>query len=348
MRIPLYWAEARIQHRRGRRHSLSVQFVGWSDVNAEEAQTLSVQRLGWSDVSAEEAQRHADARVRDAFVRIQAGERLPYRERRTAYLGTEGVPIREEILERHGSVVITRNRYGAHCLNVPDVLFADVDLEAFVPDGLRLGWAAPFLAMAGGAAAWFAGMGGWSILVGMLLWLVLRLAHGWSRRRARRRFEADGGAEQHARRRIEQFVRGQPQWRARLYRTPNGFRLMATHRRFAPGEPAVSEAFEALGVDPVYRQLCRQQDCFRARLTAKPWRIGITQGLKPGAAWQPEHAQLPERQAWIADYEARAAAYAACSYVETLGRGRDDPEILPIRELHDRLCRATVKSVPLA
>jgi hypothetical protein len=38
------------------------------------------------------------------------------------YNGAAGVPIREEIVGRHGETVITRNSYGARCLNMPNVL----------------------------------------------------------------------------------------------------------------------------------------------------------------------------------------------------------------------------------
>jgi hypothetical protein len=51
---------------------------------------------------------------------------LPRREVRSNY-GVEGVPIREQIVQRDGDVIITRNSYGALCLNSPDVLFADID-----------------------------------------------------------------------------------------------------------------------------------------------------------------------------------------------------------------------------
>ena len=145
-------------------------------------------------------------------------------------------------------------------------------------------------------------------------------------------------------------VRAQPVGLARApVSHPERLSVDATHRRNAPDDPAVADAFEALGVDTVYRELCRQQQCFRARFTAKPWRIGIHDKLKPPyAAWQPEHAQLPQRQAWIAEYERKASAHAACHDLETLGRGRDDADILPVVELHDRLCHAQQKQLPLA
>lgn len=54
------------------------------------------------------------------------------------YNGAEGVPIREEIVEVHGTTIITRNAYGAGCLNTPDVLFVDLDFEEQTPEKLTL------------------------------------------------------------------------------------------------------------------------------------------------------------------------------------------------------------------
>jgi hypothetical protein len=111
MIIPEYWAEARLQHRDRKRQ-------------------VTMRRFGWSDIGQAEAQAHAEARVREAMDRALAGETLPRRERRVAYNGADGMPIREEIVDRAGDTVITRNGYGALCLNTPNVLFADIDHEA--------------------------------------------------------------------------------------------------------------------------------------------------------------------------------------------------------------------------
>lgn len=48
------------------------------------------------------------------------------------------MPIREEIIGRAGDAVITRNGYGACCLNVPNVLFGDVDVYAGPDTKLQL------------------------------------------------------------------------------------------------------------------------------------------------------------------------------------------------------------------
>jgi hypothetical protein len=94
MIVPQYCAEGRLQHRDQRRQ-------------------VTVRRFGWSDVSQADAQANADARVQAALARVVAGETIPKREPKVAYHGAAGVPIREEIVGRHGDTIITRNSYGA-------------------------------------------------------------------------------------------------------------------------------------------------------------------------------------------------------------------------------------------
>lgn len=120
MIVPQYWAEARQQHRAA-------------------GKQITVRRFGWSDASEAEAQVHAEQRAGEALSQILAGVTLARREWKRPYNGSEGVPIREEIVSRHGNAVVTRNGYGARCLNTPDVFFADIDFDE--PGAGRLGWA---------------------------------------------------------------------------------------------------------------------------------------------------------------------------------------------------------------
>ena len=131
MIVPQYWAESRVQVRR-------------------EGRQVTVRRFGWSDISPQDAQAQADTRAQEALERILSGENLRRREPKLAYNGAEGVPIREEIVSRQGETVITRNVYGALCLNTPNVLFADIDLQYDPSCRLTL---FTFLAMVCGAAA---------------------------------------------------------------------------------------------------------------------------------------------------------------------------------------------------
>ncbi len=108
MIVPKYWSEARAQAIRN-------------------GKQITVRRFGWSNSSQPEAQQAADERAADALHRIGNGEKLPRRDIKRAYNGAHGVPIREEIVAEFGDTVITRNSYGALCLNSPNVLFGDID-----------------------------------------------------------------------------------------------------------------------------------------------------------------------------------------------------------------------------
>jgi len=95
--------------------------------------------------------------------------------------------------------------------------------------------------------------------------------------------------------------------------------------------------------------MCKVQRCFRARLTPKPWRIGIDRRIRPPvAAWSAGQANLPERLQWIARYEQRSTGHAACRYLCALGdTARIDPKAEHVRALHDAMSRAD-SDLPLA
>jgi hypothetical protein len=329
MIIPEYWAEARLQHRERKRQ-------------------VTVRRFGWSDISEVEAHAHADARVREAMDRVMAGETLPRRERRVAYNGADGMPIREEIVDRAGDAVITRNGYGALCLNTPNVFFADIDFaENSGPFQVLLSM---ILVFAMTLVVMIAGLH-FSAVVSMVVACFASLLLGVPLPGMLRGLSAalKGGHEQAAIRRIRHFLAAHPDWCVRVYRTPAGLRLLALHRLFDPREPEVKVCFDALGVDPMYARMCFNQNCFRARISPKPWRIGLPRMRPPySAVWRPEHAELPARLQWIGDYEQHSQGYASCRFVETLGNGRVDPAAEFVQQLHDTFCRADDPDLKIA
>lgn len=325
MRVPAFWAEASARHREGRKQ-------------------ITVRRFGWSDDSEAAAQAHADERAQEALILIMTGAKLARREPKVAYNGAEGVPIREEILDRHGDVVITRNLYGAPCLNTPDALFADIDFDT-EPAPSFLSAVVVVLAVGGLIAG--RSIGGWGIAI-LLMFVGLFLAFPIARLMLGAKRGAAGGAEKQAVARIEGFLRSRRDWLVRLYRTPAGMRVLAMHRRFDPNEAEVGEFFKAVAADRVYVRMCQQQHCFRARLGPKPWRIGITQHMKPRPGiWPVKAERRAERERWIAEYESAAKDYAACAFAGSLGTGSVDAGVDAVRELHDRLCRAE-SDLPLA
>lgn len=325
MIVPDHWAEARRQHKQPGRQ-------------------VTVRRFGWSNASIEEAKVMAERRADEALARLLAGEKLPRREPKVPYNGAAGVPIREEVLARHGDEVITRNAYGARCLNTPVALFADVDFEQTLGVKPVVGAAALLLALSA-AVAWLLGRSGvFGVLALGSLLAALPLAKGLQRLS----LAVQGGVEQRARRRLERFVAAHAAWNVRLYRTPAGLRLLATHRPCEAGESEVGAFFDAVGADPMYVRMCRHQHCFRARLTAKPWRIGIAGHLRPRPGVWPVAAEaLPQRAAWVADYERRAAGFASCRYLGSVGSGAVHLRLQPVVALHDRESRAHEAGLPL-
>lgn len=333
MIVPSFWAEARAQYRR-------------------KGKQITIRRFGWSEVSEEDAQHNAQARVDEALARAIAGEPLPRREPKVPYNGGNGIPIREEVVARFDDTVITRNSYGARCLNTPGVLFADIDF----PDAasLRLVGSIALLMLAVGAGVVYllaAGGGSARILwiaaaIAVLLTLSLastiaKLIHGTVVR-------TRGGPEAIARANIQGFMSKRPDWLVHVYRTPAGLRLLATHRLFDPQEAEVAECFQELGVDSVYVAMCRNQQCFRARVSAKPWRIGIEGHLKPRpGVWPVSPERLPQRRAWLERYDRAAAGFAACRFMESIGGGVSTPAARAVQQLHDELCRAR-SDLPIA
>lgn len=274
----------------------------------------------------------ADDRARDALARLLSGEKLLRSEPRRAYNGADGVPIREERLSVHGDAVITRNSYGAHCLNTPNALFADVDLADAPGAPLTLLFLVIGVAAAFAVGTWLS-LGAWSGALALVAALVSHPIARWVQSLVT---TASGGPERVARRRIERFARSAPEWAMRLYRTPAGFRVLVTHRPFDPTDPEVTGFFRAIGADPIYARMCANQRCFRARISPKPWRIGIVQHMRPRpGVWPVAPERLAARQAWIDAYEAAARAFASCRYVEALGSGVIHPDLSAVLELHD-------------
>ncbi|MCK6230527.1 hypothetical protein [Stenotrophomonas indicatrix] len=325
MIVPAYWAEARLQDRyKGR--------------------PLVVRRFGWSDDDQDAAQAHADARAREALDAILSGQAVPRRERRTNY-GVEGIPIREQIVQRSDDVIVTRNSYGALCLNTPDVLFADID-HVSTPSGCALPLLGALGLLAAGALIGGA-LGNFNVGLaagGIAMVVVNQILSG----RRNRRLARSGGVEGIALQRVQAFVEHHPDWHLRAYRTPAGLRILAMHATFEPQDAQVHAFFKALGTDTLYARMCTLQHCFRARLTPKPWRLGIIAHIRPPvAAWSAEQASNPDRLAWVAEYERESAGFAACAYVRSFGdERRVHAKAERVRDLHDRMSRA-LENLPL-
>lgn len=120
---------------------------------------------------------------------------------------------------------------------------------------------------------------------------------------------------------------------ARIYRTAAGWRALVTSQLVEPRADATDELMVRCGADPRYRALCRVQQCFRARLTPKPWRCGVeAPTLRYPFADAGAEAKFA---AWLQGYERASGAYAVCEFVEALGAASFDPVAAAVLREHD-------------
>jgi hypothetical protein len=256
---------------------------------------LSCSAWGWSLDSVAAAKEDAQARARRVFDALVSGRRPD------TYEYTDR-PLREEIVEplRQGDreiALITRNRYGALVLNTASVLFVDVDFPKVTPNGL---WDAVLLSLSAKRRQW---------RQAAARELTLESVRNWARRNAGHSF--------------------------RVYRTCAGLRLLFTDRLHEPKSEETSRLLAELGSDRLYRRLTSNQECFRARLTPKPWRCGCDR--PPNRyPWSDEGAERRYRH-WERRYAAAAESYGVCELLETCGEAIANGEVAAVIETHDHL-----------
>jgi len=310
---------------------------------------VTLRRFGWSSASQEDALRHAVQRVADAWTSWEAGRKPTRREAKVAYAGVDGLPIREEIISEHPEIgaVVTRNAYGARCLNVPNILFADIDFgEARVRLGELRQTTIGFLVLLGIIAFTvvinhFPGRPVSAVLLSAVgLFAGWKIAMAWHRWRRAAHPEQMLGS-------VRQWCLSHPLWRLRAYRTPAGLRLLAGHATFDPQGEEATAFFSFVRTDRMYQLMCQKQACFRARVSPKPWRIGIAARIGWGTWPVAKESALQRRTSWVETYEAKSKNYAACTFLADIGDGSELPRGRAVRELHDQLCQIG-QNLPLA
>ena len=259
---------------------------------------------GWSDVSPEDACDNARARADRVMLALASRRDLK------RYEYGERDPLREEVLERHGEegapdqIVVTLNRYGALVLNSARVMFVDIDDPKPKPT-IR-----DFL----------------SAIVG------------------RKPVDGKPADMEQRLRQIAQMVRGQGNPRCAVYRTRAGYRVLVMGRLFDPTSDETRAFLDACGSDPLYTHLTRNQKCFRARPSPKPWRCKLSRPPFdfPRDSDKEQEAFLK----WEEKYTSVSGQFAVCEFMGEIGEGPETSEGLFVRKLHDSFCLSPGK--PLA
>lgn len=397
MLIPKYWA----QHKQ-RFESL--------ETSSNPSKQATMKRYGWSDISQMEALSHAKSRVDDAHHRWLAGEDIVRRERREEYNEGNSIPIREQIVSKHSfpenessnnsaavtKLIVTRNSYGAQVANVDNIAIIDVDnddlLRHIYPDDYtHHGFMPAFLVNQSNPTSkikiWFFVIA-FILIASVIAWLGLSwlwllvvmfgvTAYLWQQASQRdkaymQKYTAEMNSLQpFITDLIQQRIISHPQESFRLYETPAGFRIIATHDTISPSDKLVEEWFEYFHADANYVRLSQVQQCFRARLTAKPWRMTevennkLAKDIPAKDFWfgsdntdvensiEQRQDELKARKQWIVDYDRFAQGYRACHYVESMAgkevanNSKVQASIDDFVQWHDRACQVN-KALPMA
>jgi hypothetical protein len=138
---------------------------------------------------------------------------------------------------------------------------------------------------------------------------------------------------------LRQFLEKNSDWGFRVYQTFAGYRYLCITHELAPQADDTAEMLTQLGTDKLYAELCRERNTFRARLTAKPWRM-LGRSFLPWnyRYWSRERFAL----AHIRDYLKVASHFAACRYIRNVGYKprRLAKAIRRVIEIHDELSGA--------
>ncbi len=265
---------------------------------------------GWSQVDMGSAQAVADRRAGELAKRSL--EDLRRSDRCWAYYPER--PVRELILGQVTASdlsllgLVTRNSYGCEILNARRAMFVDIDRPESPKN--RPG-------------------------------LLARLFR-------RRPPEADASSDpwlDEALARAEAWTQAHPGWAWRVYQTFGGLRLLATHATMDPTSSDSDLTLSALGSDPLYRRLCQSQQCYRARLTPKPWRCGLPD-KPPRWPWGDGAVEKSFGQ-WLERYDLLRGNFSTCHLIAEYGPALVHPEIRPIVEAHDQMTAARLP-LPLA
>lgn len=287
-----------------------------------EGRTYLMVITGSSHISQEDAERDARERLAQLLASGFPDDRAP----RDWYYPARRLPeeLLEEIPGGDGEPIaaITRNRYGAEILNTDALLITDVDLFGDDPQPARASEKRPGLLrrLFGGGSTAPPDAASPS-------------ASGTQARReqARERTETM----------IAEFAQRNPQLGVRSYRTRNGSRVLITGADAPPDSQHALRMMSELTSDKLYMTLCRVQGNYRARLTPKPWRIGVA----PAQGHGPGRMGIGLDPEWVRGYDTASQQYGVCELVSAVGPAPTADEQRVI-DLHDA---ATLRAgLPLA
>ncbi|WP_444996111.1 hypothetical protein [Aliikangiella sp. IMCC44359] len=133
---------------------------------------------------------------------------------------------------------------------------------------------------------------------------------------------------------VEEFQKKNPKYSFRLYETFAGLRLVLLNNIVSSDEYLTNKIFSSLDIDPLYIRLCKNQSCFRARLTPKPWRIGFE---RPQTRFpRSDNKEKAEFKKWVSEYENLSKGYTTVKFINNFGAHAIHPDVEKVLAIHDQ------------
>jgi len=121
----------------------------------------------------------------------------------------------------------------------------------------------------------------------------------------------------------------------RIYETFAGIRVIG-RQYLAPQHPRFDTIMRGLVVDDLYHLLCKKQQCYRARLTPKPYRMRFS-AIKIRS---PLDCQTDQYRQWAVRYETASRRFRVVKLLETICADFGHEMVV---QLHDQLTLSTTE-----
>jgi len=258
--------------------------------------------VAWSssNVDDDDANARASTKLNKWIDRLSSGEKL---KDQYPYESSDSIreELVEEIIDANNQLIaaITRNNYGALVLNAANVMFIDVDLPTIPAPSTSI-------------IRFFSGLFG----------------------KKQDEIKTEESVREEYLQKFSNFQKQHPGMAFRIYATTKGFRLLMLHDTFDPLDPAAQNILEQLESDALYRNLCKNQQCYRARLTPKPWRCDLKR--PPNRYPRASEGEQKRFHGWLESYENKIKQYSVCKLIAESGRTDISTEVNLIMDLHDR------------
>lgn len=293
----------------------------------------TVTRYGWSEFDQAEADHMANERAESALKELVSGK--PTNKKENLFYHGIIRYAKEEVHSVIGENVITRNGYGALCLNTPNIFIADIDIKE--EDTLFSKLVFAFLIFCFSSSFFDLNVMTFTI-ISILSWLcglfISNTFYMFFLKEHHRQNQLKDLIKK-----IHHIIENDKNKNFHLYETPMGYRAIILNEKHDPKSSVTQELFKQLKTDKIYAMMCINQDCFRARISPKPWRVGIKARI-PKLSIPRSLLTIPAREQWVKNYDKESENYCSAKFLSNFGSHIVCAEAKIVKKAHDEYSKS--------